>query len=128
MYTKLLNTPFFDKKQKWYLTHGLYLPLISVVLSYYFGQFNIKYIKQIKNLGIRSLLVGLLIGGICYIVSLFFTIFPFMKIITNNEIINNSILCGILSAESMMFVGEHTHLEIQKIFLFLFLYFHNLNL
>ena len=46
--------------------------------------------------------------------------------LTLNEILNNSILCGILSAESMIFIGETKHLEIQKILLFLFLYFHNL--
>ena len=47
---------------------------------------------------------------------------------THDDILNNSIICGILSAESMIFIGEHTHLELQKILLFLFLYFHNLNL
>ena len=120
-----INTNFFEKKQIWYLTYGIYLPLLSIFLSYNLGHLKLKLIK---NSGVKAVLFGSLITLLCYLISICFSYFSFMKIMTHNDILNNSIICGILSAESMIFIGEHTHLELQKILLFLFLYFHNLNL
>ena len=125
MDTTLLQTSFFDKKQRWHLTYGLYIPIFCVFMSYILGKMEIKYIQ---NPGIKSVFFGGIIAIFCYILLRILTNFSFMNVLTMNEIINNSILCGILSAESMIFIGEHKHLELQKILLFLFLYFHNLNL
>jgi len=122
---KSIDTNFFDKKQKWHLTYGLYIPIFCVFMSYILGKMEFKYIK---NSGLKSVLFGGVIAFLCYVLLRLLTNFSFMNVLTMNEIINNSILCGILSAESMIFIGEHKHLELQKILLFLFLYFHNLDL
>ena len=41
-----INTHFFDDKQKWYLTYGLYLPIICTFLSFILGKMKIKFIKN----------------------------------------------------------------------------------
>ena len=115
---------FFNDKQMWFLTHGLFIPIICIILSYYLGKMEIKYVK---NPGIKAILLGAFISFIVFLISYYFSFFRFTKY-NLDEIINHAVLCGVLSAESIIYIGESKHLELQKIILFLFLYFHNLDL
>ena len=115
---------FFSVKQLWYITHGLFIPVLCILLSYYLGKMEIKYIT---NPGIKAVLLGTIISFSVFLLSYYFSFFRFTKF-NLDEIINQAVLCGVLSAESIIYIGEAKHLELQKIILFLFLYFHNLDI
>ena len=115
---------FFNDKQLWYITRGLFIPVVCILLSYYLGKMEIKYIN---NSGIKAVFLGGLISLSVFLISYYFSFFRFTTF-NLDEIINKAVLCGVLSAESIIYIGESKHLELQKIILFLFLYFHNLDL
>jgi hypothetical protein len=116
---------FFSEEQIWHITHGLFIPIACIFLSYYLGKLDFKLIK---NPGIKSLLMGTVIGLFVFLITYYFSFFSYTKKINIDNLINQAVLCGVLSAESMIYIGEHKHLEFQKICMFLFLYFHNLDM
>ena len=66
---------FFSDKQIWYITHGLFIPVTCIFLSYYLGKLDIK---MIKNPGLKSILMGT-IRNLCILYNLLFFFFFLYK-------------------------------------------------
>ena len=118
----------FYKKLITFLKYSI-IPAICLIITYSIGtELQWPFSKTSPYYGLRTVILGVIISCLVYVLLKYV---PFFELLdhTDKSIINQALLCGILSAESILYLHDReNHIEIQRILLFLFLYFHNLEL
>ena len=114
------------KKILEYLKYSI-IPDLCLIITYTIGtELQWPWPKTSPYYGLRTVILGFIITSLVYVLLKYVKFFEYPS---KKNIINQALLCGILSAESILYLHDReNNIEIQRILLFLFLYFHNLEL